>query len=77
MIAPMREILVLAGGVLFLSSTTAYVYVKLVMKPRLDDSDLYHEFEDRDPRLIRYNQYSRFAIAGATIGALLLFLGTA
>jgi hypothetical protein len=73
----MKEILVITGGILFLSSSATYLYIKLFMRPRSDDSDLYHEFEDRNPRIARYNRYSRLAVAGATLGALLLFLGTA
>jgi hypothetical protein len=73
----MREILAIIGGILFLSSSATYLYVKLTMRPKSDDSDIYHEFEEENPRLARYNRYSRLAVAGATLGALLLFLGTA
>jgi hypothetical protein len=73
----MKEILVIIGGILFLSSSAIYLYTKLTMRPRPDDPDLYHEFEDRNPHIARYNRYTRLAIAGATLGALLLFLGTA
>jgi len=61
---------------LFLASSGLFVFTKLTMRPSFDDSSLYHEFEDRDPRIARYNRYSRISIVGATIGALLLFLGS-
>jgi|GEM_PF-5829116 len=71
----MKEVLVIIGGVLFLSSSVFYVFVKVAMKPRQDDLPSFHEFEERDPRLFRYERYSRLAIAGAVVGALLLFIG--
>jgi hypothetical protein len=72
----MREILVIAGGILFLSGTGAYIYAKAVLQPRSSDEHLYYQFEERDPGLTRYNRLSRLAIACAAVGALLLFLST-
>ncbi len=76
MIDPMQQILVIIGGILFLSGSASWLLVKIWMRPPQDDLPAWHEMEDRDPRLTRYNRYSRLCIVGATIGALLIFLGT-
>ena len=65
------------GGVLFLSSTAAHLYVRFRLRPG-DDSDLddyYHEFEDQHPGYARYDKWLRITMAGATSGVLLFFLG--
>jgi len=68
----------LAGGVLFLASVAAHLYVRLRLRPG-EDSDLddyYHEFEDQHPGYARYTRWLQITLAGAAIGILLLFLGT-
>ena len=65
------------GGVLFLLSLAAQVYVRLRMRPATD-SDLdeyYHEFEDQHPEYARYTKWLRLTTGGAALGMLLLFLG--
>ena len=72
----METILYIIAGPLFLISLVAHLFVKLRLRPK-DNSDLdeyYHEFEDRDPNLARYNNFSRLTFAATVIAALLLFL---
>lgn len=74
MIAGMLYVL---GGLLFLASSVAHVYVRVRLRPR-DDSepdDYYYEFEDLHPGYTQYTRWLRITLSGAVFGALLLFLG--
>ena len=76
--ARMIALLYLVGGLLFLVSVGAHLYVRLRLRPG-EDSDLddyYHEFEDQHPEYARYTRWLQITIAGAACGILLLFVGT-
>jgi hypothetical protein len=71
----MKTILLIIAGPLFLISLTAYLYVRIRLRPKADDlEDYYHEFEDQHPDLARYNKWSKITFAAAAIAALLLFI---
>ncbi len=73
----MSALLYLVGGLLFLASAAAHLYVRLRLRPG-EDSDLddyYHEFEDQHPEYARYTKWLQITLAGAAVGILLLFLG--
>jgi len=73
----MSGLFYLVGGLLFLASAGAYLYVRLRLRPG-EDSDLddyYHEFEDQHPEYSRYTRWSQITLGGAAMGILLLFLG--
>lgn len=77
----MREVITamyIAGGFLFTGSAALYVYTRVKLYPRHDrDLDtVYYEFEDQHPSYARYLKWSRISMAGATVGMLLLFVGT-
>lgn len=70
------KLLYIIGGVLFVASTIAYIYVRLYLRPK-DDSELddyYYEFEDLHPGYARYTKWLRITTGGAALGILLLFL---
>ncbi|MBN2316332.1 MAG: hypothetical protein JXM79_20555 [Sedimentisphaerales bacterium] len=70
----MDVLLCIVGGLLFLFSTAAHVYVKLRLRPQDEDlDDIYYEFEDQQPEVIRYEKWSRITFTAATVGILLLF----
>ena len=72
----MLLVLYLIAGPVFLLSIIAHIYVKIKLRPR-DDSDfddLYHEFEDQHPDLIRYEKWSQITFVAAVASALVLFL---
>jgi len=72
----MIKIIYLTGGLLFLASLAAHMYVRIALRPR-DDSDLddyYYEFEDEHPDYARYDKWLRITMGGATAGVLLFFL---
>ncbi len=78
MMGRMSALLYLVGGLLFLGSVGAHLYVRLRLRPG-EDSDLddyYHEFEDQHPGYARYTRWLQITLAGTAIGILLLFLGT-
>jgi len=73
----MLTVLYLTGGLLFLISAGAHLYVRLRLRPG-EDSDLddyYHEFEDQHPQYARYARWLQITMGGAVLGILLLFLG--
>jgi hypothetical protein len=68
--------LYIAGGLLFLASAAAHIYVRIRLRPR-DGSDLddyYHEFEEQHPEYARYTRWLHITLGGAAFGILLLFL---
>ncbi len=68
--------LYVAGGLLFLASLAAHIYVRLRLRPK-DDSELdnyYYEFEDQHPEYARYCRWLRITLGGAALGIALLFL---
>jgi len=70
------KFLYIAGGLLFLASLAAHVYVRVRLRPK-DDSELdnyYYEFEDQHPEYARYTKWLRITLSGAALGILLLFL---
>lgn len=72
---PLDIIMMLIAGPLFIVSLGGHIYVKLAMRPKDSDfDDYYHEFEDQNPELQKYDKWSRITLTGAIIGALLLFL---
>ncbi|MFC1636006.1 hypothetical protein ACFL5Z_14290 [Planctomycetota bacterium] len=71
----MDVLLCIVGGLLFLVSVAAHFYVKLRLRPKDEDlEDVYYEFEDQQPDVIRYEKWSRITFAAATVGILLLFV---
>ena len=71
----MDVFLIIIGGLLFLISVAAHFYVKLRLRPKDEDlEDVYYEFEDQQPDVIRYEKWSRITFTTATIGILLLFV---
>ncbi len=73
---PIKALLILFAGLLFLVSAAAHIYAKVRLRPR-DDSDVdnyYHEFEDQHPGLARYNAWCRVTLTGVIIAMLLMFL---
>ena len=69
-------ILVPIGGLLFLLSAAAHIYVRVRAKRWYDEDldDYYHEVEDRHPGLARYERWVQVTLGGVVIGALLLLL---
>ena len=66
---------ILFSGVLFLTSSAGFLFVKITLRPK-DDSDLdsYHfEFEDHHPQLARYEKWSRIMFIGIVVSMLMLF----
>ena len=71
----MDVFLCIVGGSLFLVSIAAYLYVKLRLRPKDEDlDDIYYEFEDQQPEVIRYEKWTRITFTAATIGILLFFI---
>jgi hypothetical protein len=72
----MKVIILLIGGLVFIVSTVAFLYVKIKLRPKQDSEvdEIYWEFEETDPDLARYNKFSQITFAGIVIGTLLLFL---
>jgi len=69
-------VLYIVGGLLFLVSVAAHVYVRLCLRPR-DGGELeehFHELEDVDPAHLRYNVWLNITFGGAALGVLLVFL---
>ncbi|MBE0536414.1 MAG: hypothetical protein IH624_12160 [Phycisphaerae bacterium] len=71
----MLLLLYLCGGLLFLASIIAHLWVKLRMRPGFELDEYHFEFEDHHPGYARYEKWSRITFAGAVAGALVLFLG--
>jgi hypothetical protein len=65
------------GGILFLVSAAAFIYVKIKLRPGPSLDNFYHEFEDNHPDLQRYNKWSGITFTGVVIGILLLFIAIA
>jgi len=75
----MKAILYILGGMLFILSAVAYLYVRLRLHPK-DDPDLeniYYEFEHLDPAYASYSKWSRITFLAVIIAMLLLFLAVA
>jgi len=71
----MDVLLCIVGGLLFLISVAAHLYVKLRLRPTDKDlEDVYYEFEDQLPDVVRYEKWSRITFTAATVGILLLFM---
>ncbi len=71
----MDVFLCIIGGSLFLVSIAAYFYVKLRLRPKDEDlEEIYYEFEDQQPDVIRYEKWIRITFTVATIGILLMFV---
>ena len=67
--------LYIAGGVLFLVSLAAHVYVRARLRPSDSEmDDYYYEFEDQHPEYARYTKWLRITLGGAALGIALLFL---
>ena len=69
--------LCLSGGLLFVASAVAHIYVRIRLRPGpgSDLEEYYHEFEDRHPDYARYTKWLRITMGGATLGVMFLFLG--
>jgi len=68
--------LYIAGGILFLVSLAAHIYVRVRLRPK-EGSDLdeyYYEFEEPHPEYAEYCKWQRITLGGAALGILLLFL---
>ena len=71
----MDVLLCIVGGLLFLVSVAAHFYVKIRLRPKEEDlEDVYYEFEDQQPDVIRYENWSRITFTAAIIGILLFFI---
>ncbi|OHB77625.1 MAG: hypothetical protein A2Z25_05845 [Planctomycetes bacterium RBG_16_55_9] len=70
----MDAVISIIGGLLFLVSVAAHLYVRLRVRPKEDFEDYYYEFEDQQPGIARYDRWSRITFAGAAVGVLLLFV---
>ena len=71
----MDVLLCIVGGLLFLVSVAAHLYVKLRLRPKDEDlENVYYEFEDQQPEVVMYERWSRITFTAATIGILLLFV---
>jgi hypothetical protein len=71
----MDVLLCIVGGPLFLVSVAAHFYVKLRLRPKDEDlEDIYYEFEDQQPDVVRYEKWSQVTFTAAVIGILLLFI---
>ncbi len=77
MMAGIKILLLLAGGIGFLGFIGCYIYVKLKMRgSELDDLEEYHfEFEDHHPGLSKYEKLEKAYYKGAVISAVMLFAG--
>jgi hypothetical protein len=72
----MLRFLYIAGGVLFLASVAAHVFVRVRLRPSDSElDDYYYELEDLHPGYARYTRWLRITIGGAALGIALLFLG--
>ncbi len=71
------RLLSILGGLLFLLSLLAHLYVRVYLRPRgkSDLDDYYYEFEDQHPGYARYTRWLQISLGGAALGMLLLFLG--
>jgi len=66
---------IVIGGSLFLVSVTAYFFVKVRLRPKDEDlEEIYYEFEDQQPEVVRYEKWLRITFVGAMVGMLLLFV---
>ena len=71
----MDVLLCMIGGLLFVVSVAAHLYVRLRLRPKDDDSvDVYYEFEEQQPDIARYEKWSRITFAAIAVGVLLLFI---
>ena len=71
----MAVLLCLVGGSLFLISASAHLYVKLRLRPKNEDlEDVYYEFEDQQPDVVKYEKWSRITFTAAIIGIFMLFI---
>ena len=72
----MKVMILLIGGLIFIASVAANLYVKIKLRPKQDSEvdEIYWEFEEADPLLARYNKFSQMTFAGIVIGTLILFL---
>lgn len=71
----MAVLLCLVGGSLFLISASAHLYVKLRLHPKNEDlEDVYYEFEDQQPDVVKYEKWSRITFTAAIIGIFMLFI---
>ncbi len=74
----MRLLLIAAGGLLFSAGAVGHLVVRMKIKPRDPELDeMYHEFEDAHPEVVRYERWTRLTLGAACVGMLLLFLGLA
>lgn len=72
----MLKYLYIAGGLLFLVSLAAHIYVRIRLRPKdgCDLDEYYSEFEEQHPEYAKYCTWLRITLGGAAIGILLLFL---
>lgn len=72
----MSILLYIIGGLGFMVSITAHLYVKLRLRPgdESDIDDYYHEFEHTNPDLAGYEKWSRITFSAVVISVLLVFV---
>ena len=71
----MDVLLCIVGGLLFIVSVAAHLYVRLRLRPKGDDGEeVYYEFEEQQPDVARYEKWSRITFAAVAFGVLLLFI---
>jgi len=72
----MRTVLIVVGGSLFVCGAAGYGVVRVLLRPTDPELDeVYQEFEDRHPEVLRYDRWTRLTLGVACAGMLLLFLG--
>jgi len=70
------KLVYIVGGILFLVSAIAHVYVRIRLRPK-DEAELddyYYELEQLHPGYARYTKWLHITLGGAALGVLLLFL---
>ena len=72
----MSILLYIIGGLGFLVSIIAHLYVKFCLKPggEFENDDYYHEFEHTHPELVRYDKWSRITFSAVVISVLIVFV---
>jgi hypothetical protein len=72
-----KLILILIGGISFCISSGAFLFVKIILRPKSGQAweENHWEFEDQDPGMKRYDFWSRISFIGVVISMLLIFIG--
>ena len=68
--------LILVAGTCFCISSAAYLFVKIVLRPKQDGDweECYWEFEEQHRPLAKYNLWCKITFTAVIISMLLLFI---